>query len=308
MRSMRPAIIVQGGAWDMPSEEHEAHRQGCAKAVEGGYALLNQGLSALDAVEAAVRLMEEDPTFDAGRGSFLNTDGEVELDAIIMDGDELRTGAVAGEQHILHPVTLARAVMEKTQHCMLVGDGALRFAESIGMETVDVPELLTYRELERWKAIRAERSFRQRRTFEDANSCREKRGTVGAVALDSKGGIAAATSTGGTPNKLAGRVGDSPLVGCGNYADSRVAGVSATGWGESIMRVVLAKRVCDNIERGLGPLVAGKEAIDFLKARVDGLGGVIVLARTGEMAYHFNTPYMAVASIDGNGAKKVSIQ
>ena len=305
---MRPAIIVHGGAWDMPSDVHEAHRAGCARAVEEGYSLLSQEGSALDAVEAAVRLMEDDSTFDAGRGSFLNSDGEVELDAIVMEGDELKVGAVAAVQHILHPVTLARAVMERTQHCMLVGDGALRFAESIGMETVEVPELLTCRELERWKALRAENSFRHRRVFENGNGRDQRRGTVGAVALDSKGRIAAATSTGGTPNKLAGRVGDSPLVGCGNYADSRTAGVSVTGWGESIMKVVLAKRVCDNVERGLGPHEAGKEAIDFLRARVDGLGGVIVLARTGAMAHCFNTPFMAVASIDGDGAKKVSIQ
>jgi beta-aspartyl-peptidase (threonine type) len=304
---MKPAIIVHGGAWDIPPDLHEAHRQGCSRAAEEGYALLNQGKGALDAAEAAVRLMEEDSTFDAGRGAFLNADGEVELDAIIMEGDELRMGAVGAVQHILHPITLARAVMEKTQHCLLVGDGALRFAESIGMDTVQVPELLTCRELERWKAIRAEKAFEQREVFEDAVSRYERKGTVGAVALDSKGTIVAATSTGGTPNKLAGRVGDSPLVGCGNYADSRFAGVSATGWGESIMKVVLAKRVCDNVERGLQPFEAGNEAISHLKARVDGLAGVIVLTKTGTMAHAFNTPYMAVASIDGSGAKKVNI-
>jgi beta-aspartyl-peptidase (threonine type) len=304
---MKPAIIVHGGAWDIPFEEQEPHRQGCAKAVEEGYSLLNQGKSALDAVEMAIRSMEDDPVFDAGRGSFLNADGEVELDAVIMEGDELRTGAVAAVQHILHPITLARAVMERTQHCLLVGDGALRFAGTIGMGTVQTPELLTCRELERWKAIRAEKSFEQREVFEDEESRYVRRGTVGAVAIDKKGTIVAATSTGGTPNKLAGRVGDSPLVGCGNYADSRVAGVSATGWGESIMKVVLAKRVCDNVERGLQPYLAGKEAIDYLKGRVNGLAGVIVLTSTGEMAHAFNTPYMAVASIDGRGERKVSI-
>ena len=292
---------------EIPPEMHEAHRLGCSKAVEEGYSLLHLGRSAVDAVEAAVRIMEDDPTFDAGRGSFLNSDGEVELDAIIMEGDELRMGAVAAVQHILHPISLARAVMERTPHCLLVGDGALRFARSIGMETVEVPDLLTCRELERWKAIRADKSFEQRDVFEDALSRYKRKGTVGAVAIDSKGTIAAATSTGGTPNKLAGRVGDSPLVGCGNYADSRVCGVSATGWGESIMRVVLAKRVSDNVQRGLGPLNAGQEAIEYLKARVDGLAGVIVLTRTGEMAHAFNTPHMAMASIDALGSKKVQV-
>jgi beta-aspartyl-peptidase (threonine type) len=304
---MKPSIIVHGGAWDIPPDMQEAHRQGCSSAVEEGYALLRQGKSALDAVEAAVRILEDDPAFDAGRGSFLNSDGEVELDAIIMEGDELRTGAVAAVQHILHPISLARAVMERTQHCLLVGEGALRFARSIDMDTVEVPELLTCRELERWKALRAEKTFEQRDVFEDAVSRYKRKGTVGAVAIDSHGTIAAATSTGGTPNKLAGRVGDSPLVGCGNYADSRIAGVSVTGWGESIMKVVLAKRVCDNVQRGLAPMEAGKEAIGYLKARVDGLAGVIVLTRAGEVAHAFNTPFMAVASIDGDGSKKVSL-
>ena len=304
---MRPAIIVHGGAWDIPAEEHEAHRQGCARAVEEGYGLLSQGKSALDAVEAAIRSMEDDPTFDAGRGSFLNSDGEVELDAIIMEGDELRTGAVAAVQHILHPISLARAVMDRTQHCLLVGEGALRYAKSIDMDTVEVPDLLTCRELERWKAIRAQKAFEARDVFEDAVTRYKRRGTVGAVAIDSRGTIAAGTSTGGTPNKLAGRVGDSPLVGCGNYADSRTAGVSVTGWGESIMRVVLAKRVCDNVERGLRPFEAGMEGIEHLKARVDGLAGVIVLTRKGEMAHAYNTPYMAMASIDVKGARKVDL-
>jgi beta-aspartyl-peptidase (threonine type) len=304
---MRPAIIVHGGAWDIPMEEQEAHRQGCARAAEEGYELLERGRDALDAVEAAIRSMEDNPTFDAGRGSFLNSDGEVELDAIIMEGNELRTGAVAAVQHILHPISLARAVMDRTQHCLLVGEGALRFAKSIDMDTVEVPDLLTCRELERWKTIRAQKAFEARDVFEDAVTRYKRRGTVGAVAIDSSGTIAAGTSTGGTPNKLAGRVGDSPLVGCGNYADSRTAGVSVTGWGESIMKVVLAKRVCDNVARGSLPYDAGIEGIEHLKARVDGLAGVIVLTRTGDMAHAYNTPHMAMASIDARGVRKVSI-
>lgn len=304
---MRPAIIVHGGAWDIPQEMHEAHKNGCEHAMEEGYSLLQSGKGALDAVEAAVRVLEEDPTFDAGRGSFLNAEGEVELDAIIMEGDELRFGAVAAVQHVLHPVTLARAVMERTSHCMLVGEGALRFARSIDMETVEVPELLTCRELERWKTIRAQKSFEQREVFEDAIYRYQRKGTVGAVAIDSRGTIAAATSTGGTPNKLAGRVGDSPLVGCGNYADSRVGGVSVTGWGESIMKVVLARRICEGLERGLDENDSARESIGYLHARVDGLAGVIVLTREGRMAHSYNTPHMAMASMDGRGAKKVSI-
>jgi beta-aspartyl-peptidase (threonine type) len=190
---------------------------------------------------------------------------------------------------------------------MLVGEGALRFAKAIGMETVEVPDLLTCRDLERWKEIRARRSFEQREIFEDAVSRYQRKGTVGAVAIDQGGRIAAATSTGGTPNKLAGRVGDSPLVGCGNYADSRSAGVSITGWGESIMRVVLARRVCEGVEQGLEGKQAAERAIAYLKERVDGLAGVIVLTREGRFAHAYNTPFMAVASIDVDGRREGSM-
>jgi beta-aspartyl-peptidase (threonine type) len=251
--------------------------------------------------------MEEDCTFDAGKGSFLNAKGEVELDAILMDGDELRLGAVAAVQHIQHPISLARAVMERTDHCMLVGQGALDFARSIGMETVEVQDLLTGRELERWRELKSRKAFSQREVFEEVASRYGRKGTVGAVALDLKGSIAAATSTGGTPNKQAGRVGDSPLVGCGNYADSRVAGVSSSGWGESIMKVVLAKRVCDNVGNGMGPRAAGDEAVEYLAERVGGLGGIIVLSRSGTMAHAHNTPHMAVAGIEPDGTAFSSV-
>jgi len=284
-----------------------AHRKGCEAAAMDGYDVLSRGGSSLDAVEAAVRSMESDPTFDAGRGAFLNADGEVELDAIIMEGDRLRMGAVAALQHILHPVSVARAVMDRTKHSMLVGEGALRFARAIGMETVEVPELLTCRELERWKALRDGRGFEVREVFEDVQSRFSRKGTVGAVALDDRGMIAAATSTGGTPNKMAGRVGDSPLVGCGNYADSQSAGVSCTGWGESIMKVVLARRVCEGVESGSSSLKAASDAIAYLQARVDGLAGVIVLDKKGEAAHAYNTPHMATASVDGDGILKSTI-
>jgi beta-aspartyl-peptidase (threonine type) len=303
----RSAIIVHGGAWDIPPDQQDAHCKGCEAAAKEGYDILSNGGSSLDAVEAAIRSMESDSTFDAGRGAFLNADGEVELDAIIMEGDQLKVGAVAALQHILHPVSVARAVMERTQHAMLVGEGALRFARAIGMETVEVPELLTCRELERWKALRAQRAFEVREVFEDAVDRYDRKGTVGAVALDEKGTIAAATSTGGTPNKMAGRVGDSPLVGCGNYADSQSAGVSCTGWGESIMKVALARRVCEGVENGLSPRDAASRAINYLKTRVDGLAGVIVLDKEGEFAHAFNTPFMAVASVDAKGKIRVTI-
>jgi beta-aspartyl-peptidase (threonine type) len=304
---VKPCLILHGGAWDIPEAEHEAHMVGVGRAVEIGYASLVDGGSALDAVEAAVRSMESDPTFDAGKGAFLNADGEVELDAMIMEGDELRFGAVAAVQHILHPVTLARKVMESTKHCMLVGEGALRFARAMDMDTVSVEELLTDREMMRLMEIRRRKEFDEREVFENALDRYERKGTVGAVALDERGCIAAATSTGGTPNKMAGRVGDSPLIGCGTYADSRSSGASATGFGESIMKVVLAKRVCDGVGRGLVVQEAADEGISYLQARVDGLGGVIVLDGQGRMAFGHNTPRMAVAYIDQAGEKKVRI-
>jgi beta-aspartyl-peptidase (threonine type) len=290
---MKPCIIVHGGAWDIPEDAWEAHHH--------GYSVLLRGNSAVDAVEAAVRVMEEDPTFDAGRGSFLNADGQVEMDAAIMDGDDLAFGAVAAVQNILHPVTLARNVMERTQHCMLVGEGALKFARSIGMPTVDQEFLLTERELKRWQEIKKIQSFEHRVLFDAARDRYSPKGTVGAVAIDTKGKIAAATSTGGTPNKMAGRVGDSSIIGCGNYADSNSAGVSATGWGEPLMKTVIARRICHSIENGMNAKEAGEEAICYLEERVKGYGGVIVLDKEGDVSFSHNTPRMAIAGIRKDG-------
>ncbi len=304
---MSYAIIVHGGAWDIPEDAREAHKAGCMGAAAAGHRLLADGRSALDAVEAAVRLMEDDPTFDAGKGSFLNSEAEVEMDAMIMEGDNLAFGSVAAVQSIAHPITLARKVMELSPHCMIVGNGAVRFARSIGMETVTTAELLTEREFERWKAIKAERAFDARRIFESERERMEKRGTVGAVALDKNGLIAAGTSTGGTPNKLPGRVGDSPIVGCGTYADSRCAGVCATGLGESLLKIIPGRRVCEGVENGMSPMEASRAAVEYLRRRVDGLGGVIALDSEGNVGHAFNTPRMAIAYIDAHGKTSVSV-
>jgi beta-aspartyl-peptidase (threonine type) len=273
---MKPCIIVHGGAWDIPEDAWEAHHHGCLSAVNEGYSVLLRGNSAVDAVEAAVRVMEEDPTFDAGRGSFLNADGQVEMDAAIMDGDDLAFGAVAAVQNILHPVTLARNVMERTQHCMLVGEGALKFARSIGMPTVDQEFLLTERELKRWQEIKKIQSFEHRVLFDAA---RDRY----------------------SPKKMAGRVGDSSIIGCGNYADSNSAGVSATGWGEPLMKTVIARRICHSIENGMNAKEAGEEAICYLEERVKGYGGVIVLDKEGDVSFSHNTPRMAIAGIRKDG-------
>jgi len=299
-------IVVHGGAWDIPVAEHEAHINGCERAAIAGNNVLTNGGTSLDAVETAVRWMEDDPTFDAGRGSFLNAAGEVEMDAIIMHGKDLRFGSVGAVRNIRHPVTLAKHIMQDTNHCMLVGQGAVDFARSIGMELIPTSDLLTEREIERWNVLQREKGYDQRSAFAPADPKRPM-GTVGAVAVDDEGNISAATSTGGTPNKMPGRVGDSPLVGCGAYADNMTAGVSATGYGESIMKVTLARRVCANLEKGFDIYSASEEAISYLSHRVNGLAGLIAIDQKGNWARHYNTPHMATACIDSTGRKTLDI-
>ncbi len=287
---MTSAIIVHGGAWDIPDDLVHDHHEACLAAVQAGWALLRQGGSALDAVEQAVRVMEDHPALDAGIGAFLNADGEVELDAGLMDGDTLAVGSVAAVQRIRHPISLARRVME-SDHVLLVGQGAERFARHVGAEQCPSALLVIPRELERWSRITNDQRFHARQSFTRSNGPGD---TVGAVALDGNGRIAAGTSTGGTPHKLPGRVGDSPLVGCGYYADSQLGGASCTGWGEAIMRIVLAKTAVDQLARG-DAMAAARWSIEQLQTRVDGPGGIIMLDRQGQVGYAFNTPRMAWA-------------
>jgi beta-aspartyl-peptidase (threonine type) len=294
------AIIVHGGAWDIPLSEHGLHEKGVSEAARKGYALLRNGAGALDAVEEAVRCMEASSVFDAGSGSVLNSDGEIEMDAAIMDGSDLGFGAVAAIKEVAHPISVARGIMEKSRHCVICGEGALRFARSIGSEMRDSRP--TERELERLRRIRGIEGYHQRDAFTDG-----PKGTVGAVAIDRDGHIAAGTSTGGTPGKLPGRVGDTPLCGCGTYADDASAGVSATGFGESLMKVAIARRVCEGIERGLAAKDATGLALRTLSERVQGLGGVIVIDSRGGLCFAFNTPYMAVSSIGHDAAQTVSM-
>jgi len=288
----QPRLIIHGGAWNIPDEYVDDHLHGGRAALESTYPKLLAGSSALDAVEHAVRVLEEDPTFDAGRGAFLNEVGEVELDAVIMDGRNLDFGAVAALQNMLHPVSIARKVMEETEHCLLVGAGALSFAKQKGFEELAPETLLTERELVFFKSIQNKETFRTHHPFEF-----QPRDTVGAVAMDVNGNLAVATSTGGTARKLRGRVGDSPIVGAGAYADNELGAVSATGWGESIMKVVLSKRVCDNFTK-LSAMEAAAESIRFLEDRVNGLGGVIGINKDGAYSFAFNTPRMARGFID----------
>lgn len=292
---MKPKLIVHGGAWSIPEEYENAHVNGVRKAVELIYPDLLNGMAALDAVEKAVRVLEQDSTFDAGCGAFLNAIGEIELDAMIMDGATLNFGAVAAVQNILHPVTLARLILEKTEHCMLAGSGALNFARQMGIGEIDPRELLTPRELEFYEQIKNDPNFKTKIPFEPA-AC----DTVGAVAIDERGNLAAATSTGGTPRKLPGRVGDSPLVGAGAYADNLLGSCSATGWGESIMKVLLSKTACDFLNH-FSATQAAENAVDILEKKVQGWGGVILIDKHGAYGFAHNTTKMAFAYAEDNG-------
>jgi beta-aspartyl-peptidase (threonine type) len=220
------------------------------------------------------------------------------MDAVIMDGRRLRAGSVAAVRNILHPVTLARRVMERTDHVLLVGEGANLFAAEVGIEATPEEELLVGRELERWRQLRKDPRFKARVIFEPPSappSWDVPGDTVGAVAIDGEGRTAAATSTGGTPKKRMGRVGDSPLVGAGAYADDRVGAVSATGWGEPIILACLSRRVLEFTERGMGPSEASLAALEEMLVRFEGRGGVIMVSPDGSITASFNTPRMAYA-------------
>ncbi|RLG40197.1 MAG: peptidase T [Thermoproteota archaeon] len=288
---MGPTIAVHGGAWAIPDDLAEFHKVGVERAARAGWKILKEGGSALDAVEKAVMVMEDDPTFDAGIGSFLNRDGSVELDASIMDGTTLAAGAVASVNRVKNPVRLARLVMERTEHLLFIGEGAYRLAKDFGIELVNPSEFIVERELERWKRMREE-NFSPRKAF-------EKDSTVGAVAIDSKRRVAAALSTGGPPFKMVGRVGDVPIIGAGLYADNTKGAVACSGHGESIIRVVLAKSTVDLLALGLSAEEAAKAAVDLLR-RVGGRGGVIVVDRQGRIGFSYNTPRVAIAYITGD--------
>jgi L-asparaginase / beta-aspartyl-peptidase len=287
------SLVLHGGAWDIPDDLVEPHRVGIRTALVTGWEILKKGGSALDAVEVSIRVMEDDETFDAGRGSFINAAGEVELDASIMDGQQFRAGAVAAVQNVRHPISLSRKIMEESEYIMLVGMGASRFAREHGLEMCGQDDLITLREIERWRELHADRKFKTRDGF------RRKKapgGTVGAVAMDACGNIVAGTSTGGTPNKYPGRVGDTPLIGCGTYADNLVGGVSTTGWGEAMMKVVMAKTVVDLMDwNGNDPERAVRDAVRILERKTEGYGGIIALNNAGKVGIAFNTPRMARA-------------
>src|SRR5215469_2959154 len=298
----QPILLIHGGAWAMPDDAVAAHEAGIANALTAGYQLLEKGASAVDAVEAAVAVMEDDDAFDAGRGSFLTRDGRVQLDALLMNGANLRTGGVACVERIKNPIHAARLVLDKSPHVYFVGVGAERFAMQHGMTLIDNTELIVPRERERLIAFqKAEVEGAKDTTFsgplkldkEQEEPTAMSHDTVGAVALDRHGNIAAGTSTGGTLSKAPGRVGDSSLIGCGCYADNHSAAVSLTGWGEPIMKLVLGKWAVDRVAAGHAPQEAAEAAIAYLFTRLGGHGGIILLGPDGRIGLAHNTPRMA---------------
>ncbi len=298
MKAQRPlSLVVHGGAWNIPDDEKDAHRRGVLNALKAGWEVLKDGGSALEAVERSIVVMENDETFNAGHGSALNGAGEIELDASIMEGETLRAGAVAAVQNIANPISLARAILEKNDALILSGMGATRFAKEHGIRTCGQDALVTRREIERWRASQsaAEKPASRKRKNAPPPFPGD---TVGAVALDADGLIVTGTSTGGPPGKPPGRIGDSALVGSGIYADNAVGGACSTGWGEGIIRVVMAKSAIDIMaSNGDDPEEAAKGAVALLKKRTAGRGGVIVLNAGGSVGIAFNTPGMSRAYI-----------
>ena len=306
-----PALLVHGGAWDIPDAVVRDHRDGLREALGVGRQLLRDGGAALDVVTETVAALEAHGAFDAGCGAMLNQDGAVELDAGIMDGATLRYGSVMATQRVAHPVRVARRLLadDRGQARMLVGEGAERFADAEGFALVDNDALVCERERARYEQLRTEadrvvpsRSFRPQAGHD----------TVGCVARDANGRLAAATSTGGTPFKPPGRVGDSPLPGAGFYATEGAA-VSATGWGEAIAAVVLACRTADAVHGGATPEEAARARLLHMHDCVDdpdgegATGGLLVLDADGHGAVAFTTPRMARAGWHAGGEAWVAV-
>jgi beta-aspartyl-peptidase (threonine type) len=294
-------IVVHGGAGNIPDELHASFEAGCREAAEVGWGVLASGGSALDAVESAVRILEDDPVFDAGIGAHLNRDGEVELDAGIMDGQTLMAGAVASVRRIANPISLARRVLSESEHVFLVGAGAERFAEQMGMPFCNADDLIVARERLTWEQQRSRLAAAKQATRESSASWTGEAptpsgsGTVGAVAADASGRLAVGNSTGGTFFKYPGRVGDTPIIGCGLYADDALGAAVCTGIGEHIMKTVLAKTTVDQVALLGDAVVAARTAIGYFERRIGGQGGVICMSPRGQVGWAFSTPHMSFA-------------
>ncbi len=289
---MNPKIIVHGGAWDWDDALDPVKKDGVETAVSLGYDVLKAGGSALDAVETAVNSLEDNPVFDAGTGGYLNQAGIVQLDALIVDGATNNFGAVGGVTTVKNPISLARRVMIDSDFCFFVGKGAELQAEQFGFPVIDNQILVTPEMLEFFNAQRT-----------DGPS-----DTVGAVAIDQDGNVAAATSTSGTPYKPVGRVGDSPLFGSGGYAENGIGAVGATGHGEHIMRLLLSKFTSDQLAKGLSTAEAGQAAMAFADQRFEeSMCGVIMVDANGQLGAAHTTPKLAVGWIDADGVARSSM-
>lgn len=312
-------LVIHGGAGtilrtSMTPEKEAAYRAALQQALEAGYKALQSGKSSLDAVEAAIHVMEDSPLFNAGKGAVFTHDGRNELDASIMNGKTLEAGAVASVTTIRHPISAARAVMEKSEHVMMIGPGAEKFAQDAGLEIVD-PSY--FRTQERWEGLQKalkEDSAKSKLDHSYHPSGRlgienidNKFGTVGAVALDKQGNLAAGTSTGGMTNKKYGRVGDSPIIGAGTYANNKTAAVSCTGWGEFYIRNVVAYDLSALMEyKGLSVKAAGQTVIGKVGA-LGGDGGLIALDKKGNIAMPFNTEGMYRGAVTKDGKIEIHI-
>jgi L-asparaginase / beta-aspartyl-peptidase len=312
-------LVIHGGVGTilkktMTPEKERAYHDGLQKALDAGNAILQNGGTAMDAVEASVKVLEDNPLFNAGKGAVFTNDGKNELDAAIMDGSNLKAGSVASVKTIKNPITAARKVMERTAHVMLIGEGAEQFAKLNGCEIVDPSYFYTQ---ERWDALLKARKADSLKEKKDAGSIKavkqldnpdNKYGTVGAVALDKHGNLAAATSTGGMTNKRYGRVGDAPIIGAGTYADNNTCAISGTGWGEFFIRLVMAKTISDRMEFGKQSLTdAAKEMIMKKLPALGGDGGLIAIDKNGNIAMPFCTEGMYRGYIKSNGERVVKI-
>ena len=317
---MRPTVIVHGGAFNIPDSYVTRYRQGTQNAALAGYAVFSHCGNALDAVENAVKYLEDDSSFNAGHGSVLNESGKVEMDAIVAIGDACKTGAVTCVRDIAHPVSLARKVMENSPHCLLSGEGAMKFANRMNFETLPPMELITNESVCKSFNI-TEGTFdahiqtymnsmvnaRDETDLEEFYKKLVKRNletadghdTVGAVAIDNYGNVACATSTGGMPGKMLGRVGDSPIFGCGAYANSFGA-CSSTGHGESLIRGTVCRDAIQYIENGSSAQDAAQTSLDKMLDLTEGRGGIIIIDKKGDVGYAFNTSSMAWAIVSSD--------
>ncbi len=319
----RLGFIIHGGAGvirkgSLSPEKEAAYREKLEEALTAGYKALQEGKTSLDAVEIAIRIMEDSPLFNAGKGAVFTSDGKNELDASIMDGKTLAAGAVAGLRHVKNPITLARAVMEKSPHVMMIGEGAEKFAKEQKIELVEEKYFWTQ---ERWDSL--QRILKQEKekakptvapankpglAISEAELPYNRFGTVGAVALDKNGDLAAGTSTGGMTNKKFGRVGDAPIIGAGTYANNNSCAVSATGHGEYFIRLGVARDICALMEYQIKPIQQAADIVIHQKLqKLGGDGGIIALDKMGNIGISFNSEGMYRAYINGEGKPVVEI-